>query len=144
MSPDDFPREFLRALLDPDADRPFCDEVSFDRRLAHARRRLRENVHLLIPPGPRPFLRRSLRQLFRSARLDERELTVLRMRAEGERLADVARVLGISVQAAHSAWRRLRAKLRRAWEADPYSGLSEVYRAETNRGRVGTFAPSAR
>ena len=146
MSPDDFPREFLRALLDPDPDRPFCDEARFDRRLAHSRRRLRDHAHLLIPPAPRPFLRRALRHLFRVARLDERDLVVLRMRAEGERFADVAAALGISVQAAHSAWRRLRTKLRRAWDADPYSDLAAVYRSETSRGRPtsGTLAAFAR
>jgi hypothetical protein len=116
-------------------DRPHYRSEEISRKAKTDRRFARRFVESHVPKCEAcTFLTKSaMRHVIRAARLTKRQLQVLRARLAGDGWLEIGCRFGHSRQGAENIFRQALRKVRRAYSADPYAGIEDVYRQEVNR-----------
>lgn len=129
-----FVADALLALCERTADRPFYSEETFRLKLKLAERRepLLEPIEALRTDDA--LLRVECRDVFREAKLTERQAAVLARRLDGWTFEEIGKEGGHSKQGAQHIFVQALKKIVRAFRVYPFKGLSDVYRDEVRRG----------
>ncbi|GBC92511.1 hypothetical protein HRbin15_00981 [bacterium HR15] len=114
---------------------PFTREDSFERKLRRHRRRHTElGEHIALPDTAVEYFERvEIEAMLDCADLTPRQRYVCEQYLRGWTLQEIGKQLRISKQAVAKTLKFAVAKLKRAWELNPYRGLAEVYRYEVSR-----------
>ena len=130
-----FVAEALIAMCEKDAEAPFFDDFTLERKLREAHQR--EPVWALLTlraPGD-PLMETECQGVMQEANLTDRQAETFRRRLAGEPFELIGRRRGSTKQAAQQLFLQALKKISRAHHVYPYTGLADVYRFETSRGR---------
>ncbi len=127
-------REFVLAS-ERNGEYPFTREDSFERKMRRHRRRHAElGEHVAPPQTAVEYLEQvEIQAMLERAELTPRQRYVCEQYLRGWTLQEIGKKLRISKQAVAKTLKFAVAKLKRAWETNPYRGLAEVYRYEVTR-----------
>jgi DNA-directed RNA polymerase sigma subunit (sigma70/sigma32) len=127
-------REFVIAS-ERNGEYPFTREDSFERKMRRHRRRHAElGEHLALPQTAVEYFEQvEIEAMLDRAELTPRQRYVCEQYLRGWTLQEIGNKLRISKQAVAKTLKFAVAKLKRAWETNPYRGLAEVYRYEVTR-----------
>ncbi len=118
---------------------PFTREDSFERKLRRHRKR-QQSLGEQVCPAHTAVLyleQVEIEELLRNADLTPRQRFVCEHYLQGWTLQEIGNRMRVSKQAVAKTLKFAIAKLKRAWYANPYRGLAEVYRQEVSRYRNG-------
>ncbi|HMS54369.1 MAG TPA: sigma factor-like helix-turn-helix DNA-binding protein [Fimbriimonadaceae bacterium] len=129
-----FVADTLLSLCEAPPDAPFLHERKLVRR--QAREEEGEVIYVNFASGRRydELMRGECMAIFEQAKLTERQRDVVVMKLDGWTFQEIAESKRTTKQSVHTCFLHGIKKLRRALHVYPYTGLSEVYRAELKRG----------
>ena len=117
---------------DPNA--PHYTEVSFRCKVQTARRRDGKLFFRRRPESQLYLARKEWIAALQAAGLTCRQKEVVAFRMAGKTFEEIGAMSGCSKQAVLNVLRQAGRKIARAQEHDPYQGLAEIYKEETQRG----------
>ncbi len=142
-----FVADALLALCERDREAPCYSEKQIYLKMKKAQWREPFAAQLMIAGGHDVLLQEECQDVFKEARLTERQAEVLASRLEGFTFEEIGEVGGHTKQGAQSVFVQALKKLTRAFHVYRYRGLSDVYRREVrrgaNRGTFGRMMPKA-
>jgi hypothetical protein len=133
-----FVADALLELCQKPSDRPYYTEHGMAARLKLAERRdpLAQSIEVLRPEDP--LLRAECHEVFRQAKLTDRQAQVLAKRLEGWTFEEIGQAAGHSKQSVQHVFVLALKKIVRTFRVYPFKGLSDVYRSEVRRGLTRT------
>ena len=124
----------LLATCERDRTSPFYSEECFRLKMLVSRRRDPINAHLAMSRPSDYLLERECEDVIKLAGLTRKQLSVIAARLDGFSFEEIGKACGHTRQGSFSIFCQALKKLTHAFYVYPYTGLSEVYRAEV-RGR---------
>jgi hypothetical protein len=119
---------------EPKIDYPFYTEDSFERKLRRYRQRQTLLDESIGEMAACDYLERAeLQTLLEQAQLTGKQDYVFNQYMRGCTLEEIGRTMHVSKQAVAKTLGFAIKKVKRAWGANPYYGLADVYREEVNR-----------
>jgi hypothetical protein len=113
----------------------FYTEYRYKKKLRREQRREPVYEIILRQHGHDPLLESECRGVYGSAGLTARQLFVVEMRVAGHTFDEIGKALGNTKQATQHIFVLALKKIANAFHVYPYTGMSDVYRSETRRGR---------
>lgn len=126
----------LLSLVERDKSCPHYSEESFQRKLNLASQREKKQEILIPDPAVTYLLDKEWKQIIRDAKLTKTQLEVLMLKLRGWTFEAIGELRGHTKQGAQSIFSRASKKIRVAYCVYQHTGMSEIYRNETNRGWI--------
>jgi hypothetical protein len=130
-----FISEALLAICESDANRPFFDDATLERKLKEAKTREPLWMQFTVRRPEDPLMHNECQAMIERANLTPRQNDVMTQRLAGDTFEMIGRRRGSTKQGAQKIFLQALKKIKRACHVYPYTGLSDVYQWETRRGR---------
>jgi len=127
----------LIATCEQNREAPFYSESTFSRRLRYAAQRQSRIPFRSRDPGVDYLRRQEWQRIVDRARLTPKQQAVIVARLNGWTFEEIGRRFGHTKQAAQNVFRQAAAKLVRAWNDEPLTGMADAYREDLKRGSRG-------